>query len=216
MAKPHNDRLWELAHTERAALAEDLTGLSPQQWGHDTLCGQWDVEDVVAHLTAAASVNQLQWVRSMLGARFRPDVHNQRRLAEHRGSTPAETLDRFRAIITSTTAPSGHLPAYLGEVVVHAQDIRHPLGLPRTPSVDALTPVADFFVRRDFTVASRTHTAGLQLRADDGPFATGAGALVTGSTLALVMSMAGRAPYLDELDGPGLPTLRTRLNSPAP
>jgi hypothetical protein len=29
--------------------------------------------------------------------------------------------------------------------------------------------VAGFFARRDFTVASRTHVAGLRLRADDGP-----------------------------------------------
>jgi hypothetical protein len=68
----------------------------------------------------------------MLGARFRADEHNQRRLVEHRGRTTAETLDRFRATIASTTAPSGHTPAYLAEVVVHAQDIRKPLGLPRT------------------------------------------------------------------------------------
>ena len=169
-----------------------------------------------AYLTAAASLNQWQWLRSMLAARFRPDVHNQRRLAEHCGSTPAETLDRFRAVITSTTAPSSHTPAYLGEVVVHAQDIRQPLGLVRTPSVDALTPVADFFARRDFTVASRTHVTDLQLRADDGPFATGTGPLVTGSTLALVMSMAGRVSYVAELDGPGVPTLRSRLQAVTP
>ena len=151
----------------------------------------------------------------MLGARFRVDVHNQRRMVEHRGSTPAETLDRFHAIIDSTTAPSGHTPAYLGEVVVHAQDIRQPLGLPRTPDVDALTPVAEFFARRDFAVASRTTVVGLQLRADDGPFATSTGPLVTGSTLALVMSMAGRAPYIDQLDGPGVPTLRARVHCTA-
>ncbi|MGH3626242.1 MAG: maleylpyruvate isomerase family mycothiol-dependent enzyme, partial [Sciscionella sp.] len=126
-------------------------------------------------------------------------------------STTAETLDRFRAITSSTTAPSGHTPAYLGEVVVHAQDIRQPLGLLRAPSIDALMPVAEFFAGRDFTVASRTNVAGLQLRADDAPFATGTGPLVTGSTLALVMSMAGRAPYLDQLAGPGVSTLRSRL-----
>ena len=96
---------------------------------------------------------------------------------------------------------------------MHAQDIRQPLGLVRTPSVDALTPVADFFARRDFTVSSRTHVADLQLRADDGPFAAGTGPLVTGSTLALVMSMAGRVSYLAELDGPGVPTLRSRLQA---
>jgi hypothetical protein len=73
--------------------------------------------------------------------------------------------------------------------------------------------VAGFFAQRNFTVASRTHVAGLQLRADDGPFAAGAGLLVTGSTLALVMSMAGRLPYAAELDGPGGPTLRSRLQA---
>jgi uncharacterized protein (TIGR03083 family) len=213
MAKPQDDHLWALAHAERAALARDLAALDEEQWWHGTLCGQWDVEQVVAHLTAAASLNQWKWLRSMLGARFHADVHNQRRLDELRGNTPAETLDQFQAVITSTTAPSQHTPAYLGEVVVHAQDIRQPLGLTRTPSVDALTPVADFFARRDFTVASRTHAAGLQLQAADGPFATGTGPLVTGSTLALVMSMAGRAPYLAELDGPGVPTLRSRLQA---
>jgi uncharacterized protein (TIGR03083 family) len=213
MARSQDDHLWALAHGERTALAEDLSGLSADQWRHSTLCGQWDVEEVLAHLTAAASLNQWRWMRSMIAARFRVDVHNQRRLVEYRGSTPAETLDRFRAVIGSTTAPSAHTPAYLGEVVVHAQDIRQPLGLPRTPEVDALTPVADFFARRNFTVASRTAVAGLLLRADDGPFATSTGPLVTGSTLALVMSMAGRAPYVDQLAGPGVPTLRARVQA---
>src|ERR1700735_1348232 len=198
MAKPQHDHLWALAHAERAALAEDLCGLSDAQWRHRTLCGKWVVEEVVAHLTAAASLGQWKWLRSMAGARFRPAVHNQRRLAEHRGSTPAETLDRFRAIVESTTAPSAHIPAYLGEVVVHAQDIRHPLGLARTPSLDALTPVAEFFAHRNFTVPSRSHVADLELRADDGPFGAGRGPLVTGSTVALVMAMAGGPPYPDE------------------
>jgi uncharacterized protein (TIGR03083 family) len=215
MAKSQSEHLWALAHAERTALAEDLSNLSAEQWRHRTLCGQWDVEQVLAHLTAAASLNQWRWLRSILGARFRPDVHNQRRRAEHRGRTPAETLERFRDVLGSTTAPSGHTAAYLGEVVVHAQDIRQPLGFPRTPSVEALTPVAEFFAGRNFTVASRTHVVGLQLRADDGPFATGTGHLVTGSSLALVMSMAGRETYLDELDGPGVPILRSRIQRTA-
>ena len=120
-------------------------------------------------------------------------------------------LDRFRAIVASTTAPSSHTAAYLGEVVVHAQDIRQPLGLPNMPSIEALTPVAEFFASRDFTVRSRTMARDLQLRASDGPFITGYGLLVTGPTLALVMSIAGRAAYLNELSGPGAATLRTRV-----
>ena len=216
MASTRDDHLWPTAHAERAALAEDLSDLGAEQWRHDTLCGSWDVEEVVAHLTAAASLGRWRWMRSMLGARFRVDVHNQRRMVEHLGGTPAETLARFRSVIGSTAAPSGHTPAYLGEVVVHAQDIRQPLGLGRTPDVEALTPVAEFFARRNFTVPSRTAVAGLQLRADDGPFATGSGPLVTGPTLALVMGMAGRTSYLDQLDGPGVPTLRARIGGSAP
>lgn len=215
MTRGQNTHLWALVHAERAALAEDLVALSAQQWRHDSLCGQWDVEHVVAHLTAAASMNQWQWLRSMFGARFRPNVHNQRRLAEHLGRTSAETLDRFRAVIGSTTAPSGHTPAYLGEVLVHAQDIRWPLRLPGTPSVEALTPVADFFAQRNFTVASRAHVTDLQLRADDGPFVAGSGPLLAGSTLALVMSMAGRETYLEQLNGPRVPILRSRLHAAA-
>ncbi len=94
---------------------------------------------------------------------------------------------------------------------MHAQDIRRPLGLHRTPGVDALTPVAEFFAGRNFAVRSSSRVADLQLRADDSPFVAGRGALVTGSTLALVMSMAGRSVYLDELEGPGVQLLRARI-----
>ena len=214
MARPQYGHLWTLAHAERAALATDLAGLDAEQWRHDTLCGEWDVEQVVAHLTAAASLNQWQWLRSMLAARFRPDVHNQWRLAEHRGSTPAETLDRFGAVITSTTAPSSHTPADLGEAVVHAQDIRRPLGLVRTPSVGALTPVGDFFARRDFTVASRTQVADLQPRQTTG---RRHGHRSPGHRIdpRARDEHGWRVSYLAELDGPGVPTLRSRLQAEA-
>ena len=201
---------WSVVHEARADLADDLAGLDAAQWAQPSLCGRWVVEEVVAHLTAAASIGTVRWLASIVGARFDADRHNQRRLAEHRGATPAETLERFRRVVTSTTAATGDTAAWLGEVVVHGQDIRRPLGLPGTPPVPAVTEVARFFAARNFTVAGRTAVAGLRLEATDGPFATGAGPLVTGSTLALTMAMAGRATYCDDLTGPGVPTLRAR------
>nr|NEW30678.1 maleylpyruvate isomerase family mycothiol-dependent enzyme [Nocardia cyriacigeorgica] len=102
------EQLWEMTHTERAALADDLAGLDEARWARQSLCGEWTVEEVVAHLTAAASIGRVRWLLSVLGARFDFDLHNARRLAEHRGTTPAETLERFRAVVTSTTAASGH------------------------------------------------------------------------------------------------------------
>jgi len=204
---------WSLVHAERAALADDLAGLDAGQWARPSLCGRWTVEQVVAHLTAAASVGRWRWMASILGARFDPGLHNERRLAEHLGATPAETLDRFRRVVDSTTAASGHTAAWLGEVVVHAQDVRRPLGLQRTPSVEAVTEVARFFARRDFTVDSRSAIRGLRLEATDGPFAAGEGLLVSGTTLALTMAMAGRGAYCDDLTGPGVDPLRARCTA---
>jgi len=204
--------IWPLVHAERAALAEDLADLEDAQWAHPSLCERWLIEDVVAHLTAGASIGPLRWFASVFGARFDFDLHNDRRLAEHRGETPAETLERFRQILTSTTSAPGPTVAWLGEVVVHAQDIRRPLGLARVPAVGAVTEVARFYARRNFAVASRTAIEGLRVEATDGPFAAGAGTLVSGTTLALTMAMAGRRAYCDDLTGPGVAILRARCS----
>ena len=204
--------LWSAAHTERATLAEDLAGIDAAQWSQPSLCGRWTIEDVVAHLTAAAGIGPVRWFASVVATRFDFDLHNDRRLAELRGATPAETLTRFREVITSTTSAAGPVTAWLGEVLVHAQDIRRPLGLTHTPALDAVSEVARFYARRDFTVPSRSTITGLRLEASDGPFTTGAGPLVRGTTLALMMAMAGRDTYCDDLTGPGIPTLRERIS----
>lgn len=203
--------LQDLTTAARTDLADDLADLTAEQWVAPSLCAGWTVEETVAHLTSAASMTPFRWIRSMLGAGFRADVHNRRRIAEHLGATPAETLERFRAVVGSTRTPSPHTAAYLGEVVVHSQDVRRPLELARAPSVEASTAVAEFFVFRNFTVASATMADGLRLEAVDGPFTSGDGPLVRGSTEALVMVLAGRAAYLDDLTGDGVPTLRERL-----
>lgn len=205
--------LWAAVHAEREALAGDLAGLDDEEWGRPSLCGSWTVEEVVAHLTAVASIGRLRWLASALVVRFDFDLHNQRRLDEHRGATPAQTLERFRRVVPWTRGPSGLTVAWLGEVVVHAHDIRRPLGLQRTPSVATVTEVARFYAARDFTVPGRSAREGLRLVADDGPFAVGDGPLVTGTTLALAMAMAGRAACCDDLTGPGVATLRGRCSS---
>ena len=195
-------QLWDAIHAERAALAADLDGLTDEQWTSPSLCAGWTVADVVAHLTAAAVTGRLRWLRSIAGARFDMDLHNDRRLGEQRGATTGETLERFRAAVGSTIAASGHLPAWLGEVVVHAQDIRRPLGIPTRPALPAVVEVARFYVAKDFAVPSRTRAQGLRLEATDSDFAHGDGPVVRGTTLALVMAMAGRGAYADELSRP--------------
>ncbi|HET8992286.1 MAG TPA: maleylpyruvate isomerase family mycothiol-dependent enzyme [Rhodococcus sp. (in: high G+C Gram-positive bacteria)] len=207
-----HDQLWRLVHAERSALADDLAELDSAQWACRSLCGEWTVEQVVAHLTAVASVGPLRWVASVLGARFDTDLHNARRLAEHLGTTPDDTFANFRRVLTSTTAPLGPTAAWLGEVVVHAQDIRRPLGIPRAPAIEVTTEVARFYARKDFAVNSGTAADGLRLTATDSDFTTGSGLEVSGPTLSLTMAIAGRGAYCDDLTGPGAEMLRARCS----
>jgi uncharacterized protein (TIGR03083 family) len=205
---------WAAVGAERAALADDLARLSDDQWRHPTLCGRWSVAEVVAHLTAGAVITGPRWIRSVIAARFDFGRHNDRRLAEQLGTTPAETLERFQSVVSRRTSPFGPPLGWLGETIIHAQDLRRPLGITTAPPLATLAELARFLVRNDFTVASRKMAKGLHLRATDLPFEAGRGPEVSGPLLALVMAMAGRAAYCEDLTGQGLATLRSRCPAP--
>ncbi|RBP67934.1 uncharacterized protein (TIGR03083 family) [Brevibacterium sanguinis] len=202
---------WNAIHAERARLATLLDDLTAEQWRARSLCAEWTVEDVVAHLSAAASTTTLRWLVSIAGAGFNADRHNARALSRHLGDDPAATLAEYRRTIPLTIAPTKDLAAFLGEVIVHGQDIAQPLGIALVPNRTALSEVAEFYAARDFAVNSRTLVKGLRLEADDADFATGEGPLVRGGLLALVMAMAGRDVSLDCLEGDGVEELKRRL-----
>lgn len=211
--EPTTDDLWSLIQAERTALAADLAELTDQQWATGSLCAGLSVREVLAHLTASASLNPVRWMAGVLRCRFDFDRMVAMRLAEHLGSDPADTLTRFRRVLTSTTKPPVPVVAMLGECVVHGEDIRRPLGIHRDYPTATLTRVADYYQGSDLVVPAKKRSQGLRLTATDSPFTTGEGPIVSGPTLALIMSMTGRTAYHDELDGEGLAILRDR-NSP--
>jgi uncharacterized protein (TIGR03083 family) len=206
--------IWSLVHAERAALAADLGDLTDQQWATPSLCTMFTVRQVLAHLTAGASLNPVRWLAGVIRCRFDFDKMVAMRLAEQLGTTQAETLARFRSVVTSTTKPPLPTAAVLGESVVHAEDIRRPLGIQRDYPITTLTQLANYYQGTDLVVPAKARIVGLRLQANDGAFATGSGPLVSGSTLALIMAMTGRVTYCDELDGGGASTLRARCTPP--
>ncbi|SEL97335.1 maleylpyruvate isomerase family mycothiol-dependent enzyme [Streptacidiphilus jiangxiensis] len=208
--RPSASAAWALIHAEREALATDLAGLTEQQWATRSLCDAFTVREVVAHLTAGASLGPVRWMAGVIRCRFDFDRMNAMRLAEHLGSTPADTLARFRRVVTSTTKAPVPVLAMLGEAVVHGEDIRQPLGIGRDRDIATLTTLAEYYQGSDVPVATKKRADGLRLTATDGPFAAGEGPLVSGTTMALVMAMAGRAPSCDELEGEGVAVLRER------
>ncbi|MBQ1084468.1 maleylpyruvate isomerase family mycothiol-dependent enzyme [Nocardiopsis sp. B62] len=204
---------------EHAALVADLRELTDEQWNQTSLCTEWNVHEVVAHLGSGMTIGQLGWIVSILRSGLRPAVHNRRQMARFARHEPAATLARFAALGTEggepVRLPSGDPSPWLGELVVHGQDVRRPLGIEREPTPEAVAEVARYLASRDFAVNSRTQVKGLHLRATDSDFTTNDPGLpvVEGPLLALVMLMAGRPAYLDQASGTGLPELRSRLEA---
>jgi uncharacterized protein (TIGR03083 family) len=204
------DDVWSRVHAERAALAADLSSMPADRFATPSLCAGLTDREVLAHLTAAASLNGPRWLAGVIRCRFDFDKQVVMRLEEQLGASPAETLERFRAIVTSTTKPPLPVMAMLGETLVHGEDIRRPLGLRRSYPIDTATLVARYYHGSDQVVVAKSRVRDLRLAATDGPFAAGEGPLVSGGTVALIMAMTGRAGYCDDLDGDGVPILRDR------
>lgn len=203
--------IWPLIHAERAALAADLANMTDERWTTPSLCAGLTVREVLAHLTSGASLGPVRWLAGVIRCRFDFDKQVAMRLAEQLGATGAETYDRFRRVVTSTTKPPVPAMAMLGETIVHSEDIRRPLGIRRDYPITTLTRLAEYYQGSDLVVPAKGRIGGLRLAADDGPFTTGSGALVSGTTLALTMAMTGRAAYCDDLDGEGVAILRDRM-----
>ena len=200
-----------LAAQERADLATFLSGLSPGEWDADTLCAGWRVRDVVAHLISYDELSVAGLAARMVRAGLRPDRANAIGLAEYRRHSPEELVALLRAHLL----PCG-LPAAFGGMIaltdglIHHQDIRRPLGMPRRIPADRLRPALRFAL-----TAPVLHgfwlTRGLRLVATDLDWSAGRGPEVRGPGEALLLAMAGRRGVVDELSGPGRDRLAARI-----
>jgi uncharacterized protein (TIGR03083 family) len=204
--------VWLLVHAERAALIDDLVGLTDAQWAQPSLCEGWTVHDVAAHLVDNARATRRGIVRAMVRARLDFDRQNAHGVARARGATPAETLDRLREVALRRTTPGAPLDSRLVEEVVHGEDVRRPLGItrdyPRETVLRALAYQAHTWVGLG---GAKQHVAGLRLVATDHAVALGEGADVRGPAVSLLLAVSGRTVALEDLEGPGVATLSGRL-----
>ena len=98
---------WPTIHAERAALADDLTGLSDEQWKTPSLCSSWTVQEVLAHMTATARMTPPKFLAKMAASGFRFDAMAAKEVAAGTSRPAAEGLAEFRAHVDDTTAPPG-------------------------------------------------------------------------------------------------------------
>jgi len=203
--------LWTMIAAERRALADDLSGLSAKQWATPSLCGGWTVRDVLAHMTATAEMKPPAFLPKLIGAGFSLNKLSEKDIAQRTKGDPSTTLERFKSRIDSRSHPPGPTETWLGETVVHAEDVRRPLGIKHDYSPEALAAVADAYRKSNLVIGGKKRVAGLRLTATDTGWSAGEGAEVSGPMASLVLAIAGRRAALDDLKGDGVKTLAARM-----
>ncbi|MEN0136828.1 MAG: maleylpyruvate isomerase family mycothiol-dependent enzyme [Rhodococcus sp. (in: high G+C Gram-positive bacteria)] len=202
-----------LARAEREEFAELLAGLSPQQWESPSLCERWRVRDVAAHVISYDELDLRGLLLRFGKGWFLQDRVNAVGVADLADRTTDELVDSIRL----HAEPSG-LPAGFGGMIglvdgmIHQQDIRRPLAIPRTIPQDRLRAALDF-ARFAPLIRGAWRARGVRLVATDLDWSHGRGPQVRGSGEALLMAMAGRRDALADLTGPGQSTLAAHIGA---
>jgi uncharacterized protein (TIGR03083 family) len=201
---------WPTIHAERRALAGDLDNLTKEQWATPSLCEGWSVHDVLAHQVASATLTPPGFLVKFIAAGFNFGKFAQKAVDKIGKDGPAATLAAYKQHESSTKSPPGPKDTWLGETIVHAEDIRRPLGIKHDYPAEALVKVLDFFKGSNTLIGSKDRVANLTLKATDVDWTHGSGPLVEGPAVSLLMAMTGRKAHLADLSGDGVATLRNR------
>jgi uncharacterized protein (TIGR03083 family) len=201
----------DLAREERLDFADFLAGLTCRQWESASLCAGWTVRDVAAHCVSFEGCSPRDLAARFLKGRLQTDRINAIAVADLAGSS----TDHLIGLLRDNAEPHGLGAGFGGRVtltdnMIHQQDIRRPLGLPREIPAARLRVALDF-VRYAPTIRGAWRARGVRLVATDLDWAYGKGPEVRGAGEALLMIMGGRRAAVPDLDGPGTATLAARL-----
>ena len=153
---------WQVVVEQRRAIAEMLAGLSESQWEQPSLCADWTVHDVAAHVTLipippspGSMVVDFAKARGNLA---RANTVATRRRAQR---TPTQILQDLRSSAESRSVPRPASPAnVMWDILVHAQNIAIPLGIdfptPPTAGAAAEPPLLISCRRRGFRSYARS------------------------------------------------------------
>lgn len=201
----------DLATDERRDLLELLRNLDEPDWDAPTLCTGWTVRDVVAHIVSYDGVGPAGLIKRFVQGRLWLSEINQVSLSALRDRPPAELIQA----VEDNLRPSGLTAGFGGRIaltdgLIHQQDIRRPLDVPRHVPPDRLREALDF-ARFAPVIRGAWNVRGVRLIASDIDWSFGAGPEARGTGEAVLMTLAGRASVAQELTGPGARRLQDRL-----
>lgn len=202
-----------LARAEREDLLDLLGTLTPEQWRAPSLCAGWSVHDVVAHVLSYEELGPRQLAARFARGSFRFGRVNAVGLREYADRSPAELTDLLRRHLTPTGLTAGLGGAIaLTDGLIHHQDIRRPLGLPRAVPAERVRPALRTALFAP-TLLGVVRVRDVRLVATDLDWTFGRGPEVRGTAEALLMTVAGRRGIAAELSGPGRERIARRLGA---
>lgn len=201
-----------MATQERAEFTALLETLTPEQWATPSLCAGWTVHDVVAHAISYEELGPREVISRLGRGMFVPKRANAFGLADYRERSSEELI----ALYQKFTRPQGLTTSFGGRIalcdgMIHQQDVRRPLGLPREIPGERIAPVLTFAMWAP-VIRGALHTRGVRLVAIDVDWSFGVGPEASGPAEALLMVMSGRRGIVPELSGPGTEKLAARLD----
>jgi uncharacterized protein (TIGR03083 family) len=202
--------IWKNIHAERAALVDTLASMNTDQWNTMSWCDGWSVHKLTGHVVAASEQTFANFYKELASAGFSFDRFTDRGAQKVAAAPSEELVTRLRARLTTTNRPPAPVMAMLGEIVVHGDDIRRPLGLVHRSPEAALIAVADSWKNSNLLIGAKRRIAGVALRATDAPGSHGDGPAVQGSLQSLILAMTGRKGAHVDLSGEGLALLASR------
>ena len=200
-----------MATEERTEMAAFLASLRPEQWDQPSLCDGWRVRDVAAHALSYEEHGVTDLAKRLVRARLRPGRLNEVALAEYAARDPQDLVAFLRKHLT----PRGATARFGGRVglvdaMIHHQDMRRPLGMPRQIPAQRLLCALPFAVTAP-PLRGFWNARGVRLIATDLDWSRGRGPEARGAAEALLMVLAGRRSVACELTGPGASILEERL-----
>ena len=209
------DEVQRRTTANRQVVARLFAELDDRQLSTPSLCTGWTCRDVLGHLVMSVDLTFLRFLREVARDGGRAGVTSDR-LARAYGARPVADLVRQlhdRSDLALSPPGVGALGPF-ADSCIHMRDVAIPLGMATSPPAQDWARVLEFLTTRRARTAGflpRGRLEGLRLQASDGPWRSGSGAQVTGSSEALAMSLTGRPALLDELTGAGAPALRRRV-----
>ncbi len=209
--------LWPITLDARRSLLTTFEQLDGDQWDTPSLCGEWTVREVLAHLILAMKPPLRRYAATAARMRGSFDRANHHLAVEDAKKPLEELLADYRSALEHRFAPPGWPEAApLSDILLHSLDVRVSLGIDDDTPPAHYEPVMGLILGLAGRAVLGSRPPAVRWVATDLDWRHGDGDEVRGAMADLALAAAGRRARIDHLDGYGVEVLWAWLGRSEP